>query len=102
MRIPHTTLAPATLRAIVQEFVTRDGTDHSPTSSHASRAYYGNSKPVTSSYISINKPRLVTSYLLKPVVVRQRMKRAVVDRHVPMVCHKSSFVGNTGYEGDTS
>ncbi len=30
MRIPHTELAPATLRAIVQEFVTRDGTDHSP------------------------------------------------------------------------
>jgi len=30
MLIPHTTLAPATLRAVVQEFVTRDGTDHSP------------------------------------------------------------------------
>ena len=29
MQIPHPTLAPATLRAIVQEFVTRDGTDHS-------------------------------------------------------------------------
>ena len=29
MRIPYTKLAPATLRAIVQEFVTRDGTDHS-------------------------------------------------------------------------
>ena len=29
MRIPHTRLAPATLHAIVQEFVTRDGTDHS-------------------------------------------------------------------------
>ena len=30
MLIPHTTLAPATLRAVIQEFVTRDGTDHSP------------------------------------------------------------------------
>ena len=30
MRIPHTKLSPATLRAVVQEFVTRDGTDHSP------------------------------------------------------------------------
>lgn len=30
MRIPHTQLSPATLRAVVQEFVTRDGTDHSP------------------------------------------------------------------------
>ena len=30
MRIPHTSLLPATLRAVVQEFVTRDGTDHSP------------------------------------------------------------------------
>lgn len=29
MQIPHTQLAPATLRAVVQEFVTRDGTDHS-------------------------------------------------------------------------
>ena len=29
MHIPHTALAPATLRAIVLEFVTRDGTDHS-------------------------------------------------------------------------
>lgn len=29
MRIPHTVLVPATLRAIVLEFVTRDGTDHS-------------------------------------------------------------------------
>ena len=29
MRIPHTKLAPATLRAVVEEFVTRDGTDHS-------------------------------------------------------------------------
>ena len=29
MRIPHTTLSPATLRAVVQEFVTRDGTDNS-------------------------------------------------------------------------
>jgi uncharacterized protein YheU (UPF0270 family) len=29
MRIPHTHLSPATLRAVVQEFVTRDGTDHS-------------------------------------------------------------------------
>ena len=29
MLITHTQLAPATLRAIVQEFVTRDGTDHS-------------------------------------------------------------------------
>lgn len=29
MRIPHATLAPATLRAVIQEFVTRDGTDHS-------------------------------------------------------------------------
>ncbi|MBI2481012.1 MAG: YheU family protein [Planctomycetia bacterium] len=30
MRIPHTALSPATLRAVVQEFVTRDGTDNSP------------------------------------------------------------------------
>ena len=29
MRIPHTQLSSATLRAIVEEFVTRDGTDHS-------------------------------------------------------------------------
>lgn len=29
MRIPYTKLAPATLHAIIQEFVTRDGTDHS-------------------------------------------------------------------------
>ena len=29
MHIPHTKLSPATLRAIVQEFVTRDGTDFS-------------------------------------------------------------------------
>ena len=29
MLIPHSKLPPATLRAIVQEFVTRDGTDHS-------------------------------------------------------------------------
>ncbi len=30
MQIPHANLAPATLTAIVLEFVTRDGTDHSP------------------------------------------------------------------------
>jgi uncharacterized protein YheU (UPF0270 family) len=30
MRIPHTQLSPATLQAVVAEFVTRDGTDHSP------------------------------------------------------------------------
>jgi uncharacterized protein YheU (UPF0270 family) len=29
MRIPHKQLSPAALRAIVEEFVTRDGTDHS-------------------------------------------------------------------------
>ncbi len=29
MRIPHTNLSPAALRAVVQEFVTRDGTDYS-------------------------------------------------------------------------
>ena len=29
MRVPYTRLSPATLRAVVQEFVTRDGTDHS-------------------------------------------------------------------------
>ncbi|NNE01423.1 MAG: YheU family protein [Pirellulaceae bacterium] len=29
MLIPHTALSPAALRAIVEEFVTRDGTDHS-------------------------------------------------------------------------
>lgn len=29
MRIPHQQLSPAALRAVVQEFVTRDGTDHS-------------------------------------------------------------------------
>ena len=29
MHIPHAKLSPATLRAIVQEFVTRDGTDDS-------------------------------------------------------------------------
>lgn len=30
MRIAHTLLSPTALRAIVEEFVTRDGTDHSP------------------------------------------------------------------------
>ena len=29
MRIPHTQLSPTALRAVVHEFVTRDGTDHS-------------------------------------------------------------------------
>lgn len=29
MRIPHVQLSPAVLQAIVEEFVTRDGTDHS-------------------------------------------------------------------------
>ena len=29
MRVPPTLLSPAALRAVVQEFVTRDGTDHS-------------------------------------------------------------------------
>jgi uncharacterized protein len=29
MRISHTLLSPTALRAVVQEFVTRDGTDHS-------------------------------------------------------------------------
>jgi uncharacterized protein len=29
MRIPHTQLSPTVLRAVVEEFVTRDGTDHS-------------------------------------------------------------------------
>ena len=29
MRIPHTQLSPAALRAVVEEFVTRDATDHS-------------------------------------------------------------------------
>ena len=29
MRVPHTLLSPAALRAVVQEFVTRDGTDAS-------------------------------------------------------------------------
>jgi uncharacterized protein len=29
MRIPHRNLTPTALRAVVQEFVTRDGTDHS-------------------------------------------------------------------------
>jgi uncharacterized protein len=30
MHIPHRLLSPFALRAIVEEFVTRDGTDHSP------------------------------------------------------------------------
>ena len=29
MRIPPTLLSPAALRAVIEEFVTRDGTDHS-------------------------------------------------------------------------
>ena len=29
MLIPHKQVTPSTLRAIVEEFVTRDGTDHS-------------------------------------------------------------------------
>ena len=29
MRIPYTELAPATLRSVIQEFLTRDGTDYS-------------------------------------------------------------------------
>ena len=29
MHIPHRRLSPAALRAVVEEFVTRDGTDHS-------------------------------------------------------------------------
>jgi uncharacterized protein len=29
MRIPHMQLSPAALRAVIEEFVTRDGTDHS-------------------------------------------------------------------------
>ena len=29
MRITHTQLSPVALRAVVEEFVTRDGTDHS-------------------------------------------------------------------------
>ena len=29
MRIPHRHLSPPALRAVVEEFVTRDGTDHS-------------------------------------------------------------------------
>jgi hypothetical protein len=29
MRIPHRQLSPAALRAVVEEYVTRDGTDHS-------------------------------------------------------------------------
>ena len=28
MHIPHTQLSPKALRGIIQEFVTRDGTDH--------------------------------------------------------------------------
>ena len=28
MRVPHTQLSSAALRAVVEEFVTRDGTDH--------------------------------------------------------------------------
>ena len=29
MRVPHQLLTPGALRAVVEEFVTRDGTDHS-------------------------------------------------------------------------
>jgi len=29
MRIPHLQLSPTALRSVVEEFVTRDGTDHS-------------------------------------------------------------------------
>jgi uncharacterized protein YheU (UPF0270 family) len=29
MRVPHTSLSKDVLRAVVEEFVTRDGTDHS-------------------------------------------------------------------------
>ena len=30
MQVPHTHLSPAALRAVIEEFVTRDGTDDSP------------------------------------------------------------------------
>jgi uncharacterized protein YheU (UPF0270 family) len=30
VQIPHTLLSPAALRAVIEEFVTRDGTDDSP------------------------------------------------------------------------
>jgi uncharacterized protein YheU (UPF0270 family) len=30
MFIPHTSLSPATLRKVVEEFVTREGTDYGP------------------------------------------------------------------------
>lgn len=29
MQVPHSQLSPGALRAVVEEFVTRDGTDHS-------------------------------------------------------------------------
>ncbi len=29
MRVPHTNLSEKALRAVIEEFVTRDGTDHS-------------------------------------------------------------------------
>jgi uncharacterized protein YheU (UPF0270 family) len=37
MRIPHRQLSPAALRAVVEEFVTRDGTDDSSVPSRIER-----------------------------------------------------------------
>jgi uncharacterized protein len=37
MQIPHRLLSPVALRAIVEEFVTRDGTDHSSIEQHITR-----------------------------------------------------------------
>ena len=37
MQIPHSEVSTSTLKAIVLEFVTRDGTDHSPVDARVQR-----------------------------------------------------------------
>jgi uncharacterized protein YheU (UPF0270 family) len=40
MHIPHTQLSSAALRAVVEEFVTRDGTDHSAVESRIEKVLH--------------------------------------------------------------
>ena len=71
-------------------------------SSGASRMCYGKLRLVGSNCISMTKPRLVTSCLLKPAIVRRRTIEMVVDSPFRWRVRNRWFFGRTGCEGDAS
>jgi uncharacterized protein len=76
MLIPHAQLSPAALRAMVEEFVTRDGTDHSSVERRVEKVLQqlgtGSTRFLAISTPSTSAPSLAADTGLQPSVSRSK------------------------------